>query len=154
MAAGPSIGTASERVQRTCALSDPVSRLRFVSASRAEALERLGVFRVRDLLLPVPHRYLDFSRVSKIAFADVGQDATVVGRVDKEDRRLVLTSLPGDTRVFIDGVHTTLGSVFVDKGLEFFLGKVTALTGFPVDYYGVVSIPSMEAIIDQLGRRI
>lgn len=83
MAAGPSIGTASERVQRTCALSDPVSRLRFVSASRAEALERLGITRVRDLLLHVPHRYLDFSRVSKIAFADVGQDATVVGRVDK-----------------------------------------------------------------------
>ncbi len=83
MAAGPSIGTASERVQRTCALSDPVSRLRFVSSSRAEALERLGVSRVRDLLLHVPHRYLDFSRVSKIAFADVGQDATVVGRVDK-----------------------------------------------------------------------
>ena len=83
MAAGPSIGTASERVQRTCALSDPVSRLRFVSSSRAKALERLGVSRVRDLLLHVPHRYLDFSRVSKIAFADVGQDATVVGRVDK-----------------------------------------------------------------------
>ena len=47
------------------------------------ALERLGITRVRDLLLHVPHRYLDFSRVSKIAFADVGQDATVVGRVDK-----------------------------------------------------------------------
>lgn len=82
---------------------------------------------------------------------DISADAVLVGRVDKEDRRLVLTSLPGDTRVFIDGVHTTLGSVFMDKGLEFFLGKVTALTGFPVDYYAVVSIPSMEAIIDQLG---
>ena len=83
MGAGPSIGTASERVQRTCALSDPVSRLRFVSSARGEALARLGIARVRDLLLHVPHRYLDFSRTTKIAFADVGCEATVVGRVDK-----------------------------------------------------------------------
>ena len=83
MGTGPSIGTASERVQRTCALSDPVSRLRFVSSARGEALARLGITRVRDLLLHVPHRYLDFSRTTKIAFADVGCEATVVGRVDK-----------------------------------------------------------------------
>ena len=83
MGSCPSIGTASERVQRTCALSDAVERLRFVSGARAEALGRLGITRVRDLLLHVPHRYLDFSRVTKIAFADVGCEATVVGRVDK-----------------------------------------------------------------------
>ena len=83
MGSCPSIGTASERVQRTCALSDAVERLRFVSGARTEALARLGITRVRDLLLHVPHRYLDFSHVTKIAFADVGCDATVVGRVDK-----------------------------------------------------------------------
>ena len=70
-------------MQRTCALSDAVSRLRFVSGARAEALGRLGITRVRDLLLHVPHRYLDFSHVTRIAFADVGLDATVVGRVEK-----------------------------------------------------------------------
>ena len=95
--------------------------------------------------------------------ADVGQmlsyektrsisaDAVLVGRVDKEDRRLVLTALSGNTRVFVDGVHMPLGSVFVDKGLDFFIGKVSAITGFAFDYYGVVSIPTMESIIDNLG---
>ena len=82
---------------------------------------------------------------------DISADAVLVGRVDKEDRRLVLTALSGNTRVFVDGVHTTLGSVFVDKGLDFFLGKVSAMTGFSFDYYGVVSIPTMESIIDNLG---
>ncbi|MBQ8577431.1 MAG: LCP family protein [Clostridia bacterium] len=81
----------------------------------------------------------------------ISADAVIVGRVDKEDRRLVLTALPGNTRVFIDGVHTDLGSVFIDKGLDFFLGKVSALTGFKTDYYAVVAIPAMESIIDRLG---
>ncbi len=77
------IGNAAERVQRTCALSDSVSRLRYVSGAREEALERLGIRTVRDLLLHIPHRYLDFSHQVPISHADVGSDATVVATVDK-----------------------------------------------------------------------
>lgn len=81
----------------------------------------------------------------------ISADAILVGRVDKEDKRIVLTALSGNTRVYVDGVHTTLGSVLFDKGLDFFRGKVTAITGLSIDYYGVVSIPNMIKIIDRLG---
>ncbi len=38
-----------------------MTRLRYVNANRVEALERLGILRVRmTFLLNVPHRYLDF----------------------------------------------------------------------------------------------
>ncbi|MBM6774786.1 helicase-related protein [Olsenella profusa] len=77
------IPAAAERAQRTCALSDSVSRLRYVSGAREAALERLGIRRVRDLLLHIPHRYLDFTHVTKIAYADVGSEATVVAIVDR-----------------------------------------------------------------------
>ena len=83
MGSRPALPSAAERVQRTCALSDSVSRLRYVRGARGEALERLGIERVRDLLLHVPHRYLDFTHVTKVAFADVGEDATIVATVDK-----------------------------------------------------------------------
>ena len=76
-----SIAPASERVAHTCSLVDSVTRLRYVNANRAEALERLGILRVRDLLLNVPHRYLDFSHRVQIAFAQIGEDATITGRV-------------------------------------------------------------------------
>ena len=76
-----SIAPASERVAHTCSLIDSVTRLRYVNANRAEALERLGILRVRDLLLNVPHRYLDFSHRVQIAFAQIGEDATITGRV-------------------------------------------------------------------------
>ncbi len=77
------VSDASARVLRTCALSDDVGRLRYVSGKRQQAVERLGLHRVRDVLLHLPHRYLDFSNVTSIGFATVGEDATVVGTVDK-----------------------------------------------------------------------
>ena len=79
----PTIAEVGERLGRTSALADDVSHLRYVSGQRREALERLGIRRVRDLLLHVPHRYLDFSCVVPISHADVGQEVTVVGTVDK-----------------------------------------------------------------------
>ena len=78
-----SVGDASERAQRTRALSDSVSGLRYVSGSRQAALERLGILRVRDLFLHLPSRYLDFTHVLPIGRADVGMDATIVATVDR-----------------------------------------------------------------------
>lgn len=79
----PSIGEAAGRIARTCSLADDVGRLRYVSGARGKALTRLGIGRVRDLLLHVPHRYLDFTHTVSISHADVGQEVTVVGTVDR-----------------------------------------------------------------------
>ena len=82
-----SVGAAAGRIDRTLALTDGVSRLRYVSSrgasSRLDALERLGIHRVRDLFLHIPHRYVDYSHVVPISHADVGSEVTVVGTVDK-----------------------------------------------------------------------
>ena len=80
----PGTSDAHPRLARTCSLSDGVSRLRYASRSGiADAFARLGIVRVRDLLLHVPNRYLDFSHRVPVALADVGKDATVVVTVDK-----------------------------------------------------------------------
>ena len=78
-----SVGDAGARLQQTCALTGSTSRLRYVSGRREEALGRLGLARVRDLLLHLPHRYLDFTRVTTVAAAELGADATIVGTVDR-----------------------------------------------------------------------
>lgn len=77
------VSEASARVLRTCSLSDDVGVLRYVSGKRQQAVERLGLHRVRDVLLHLPHRYLDFTNVTKIGFASIGDEATVVGVVDR-----------------------------------------------------------------------
>lgn len=79
----PTTAEVGERLSRTCSLTDDVSHLRYVSGARRTALERLGIVRVRDLFLHVPSRYLDFTNVTDIAHADVGQVATIVATVDK-----------------------------------------------------------------------
>lgn len=83
VAGGPSVSGASARIVNTGALGSDAGRLRHVSGKRAEALGKLGLATVRDVFLHVPNRYLDFSRVSKVALADLGQDVTVMGTVDK-----------------------------------------------------------------------
>ncbi len=74
---------AHERLTETAALDAGVGRLRYVRGKRADALDRLGLRSVRDLLLHVPIRYLDFSRVSTIGDAEVGQQVTIVAAVDR-----------------------------------------------------------------------
>src|ERR1051326_5899319 len=59
----------------------PVQFLKGVGPRRAEALLRLGVRTVEDLLYHTPHRYLDATSVTPVARARVGGDVTLVGRV-------------------------------------------------------------------------
>lgn len=87
MGHAPSISEAAGRLQRTALLAAGVSRLRYASrfsgAAGGGALARLDIERARDLLLHIPTRYSDYSRVVPIALAQVGSDATIIATVDK-----------------------------------------------------------------------
>lgn len=83
MSSGVQLPAASARLARTAALSDDVSRLKYVSGAREEALRKLGIERVEDLLLHVPRRYLDFTRAFSIETAPLGEVCTIVATVDR-----------------------------------------------------------------------
>src|SRR6266566_4167993 len=65
----------------TLQLRTSVKYLKGVGPKRAEALARLGIRSVGDLLYHAPHRYLDATTVTPLHKAQVGQEATCVGRV-------------------------------------------------------------------------
>ncbi len=65
----------------TLQLTTSVKYLKGVGPRRAEALARLGIRSVGDLLYHAPHRYLDATTVTPLAKAHVGQEVTCVGRV-------------------------------------------------------------------------
>ncbi len=87
MPAAPLAPLAASRLARTALLADDVARLRYVSGAREEALRRLGIERVRDLLQHAPRRYLDFSHAFSIEQAPLGEVCTVLATVDKVSNR-------------------------------------------------------------------
>ncbi|MDF1542528.1 MAG: ATP-dependent DNA helicase RecG [Anaerosomatales bacterium] len=72
-----------ERIGRLTRWQRPVGEARFVDRARADALERLGVHTIGDLVRHFPFRYLDLSDVRPLVKALPGNEITVTGRVHK-----------------------------------------------------------------------
>ena len=78
-----SVPRVSERFAQSNALDEDIARLKYVSGKREEALRRLGIRTVGDLLLHIPHRYLDFTRSWSIEMAPIGTMCTIIATVDR-----------------------------------------------------------------------
>jgi len=66
---------------RLTALDEPVTAVRFVDGPRAEALARVGVSTVEDLLRHYPNRWLDLRTTAPLGSLPLGVEATAVGTV-------------------------------------------------------------------------
>lgn len=78
-------------------------------------------------------------------------DAVAVVRFDKEGKKLLISTIPTTMRLEVGGIITTLGDVYRENGLEYFLDKLTALTGFELDKYFVIDINDFPALINTIG---
>ena len=134
----PNIGEAAERLARTRAWDGDVSRLRYASSARAEVLGRMGVRTVRDALLHVPHRYLDFSRVTPIGHADVGSEVTIVAGVDKVTLKRPKPRLQIVEVALVDATGVIMCVFFKQPWLaeQLHVGDVLAVSGKVTFAYG------------------
>lgn len=62
-------------------LASPVQYIKGVGPKRSLYFKRIGVETAHDLLFLVPHRYVDYSKILNIKDLNVGDEATVVGRI-------------------------------------------------------------------------
>ena len=151
----PHIGEASERLARTEAWDADVSRLRFASGRRAEALRRLGMDTVRDVLLHVPHRYLDFTRVTPIGLADVGTDVTVVGTVDKVTLKRPRPRMQVVEVALVDETGVLMCAFFKQPWLaeQLHAGDVMAASGKVTFAYGFRQMrPQFHEVVGRAGE--
>lgn len=87
-------------------LAVPVRYLKGIGPKRAALFHRIGVESVRDLLLLVPRRYVDRSRVLPIKNLRVGDEATVIGRIIASSSRQTKTFKRLVTIRVTDGTDT------------------------------------------------
>ncbi|MBR3157984.1 MAG: ATP-dependent DNA helicase RecG [Atopobiaceae bacterium] len=126
------------RVQRTCRLDEGSSRLRYVTGKRGEALRRLGLLQVRDVLYHLPSRYLDFTRVVAIGYCEVGADATIVGRVDKVELKRPKPRLQLVEVAVVDDTGVLFATFFRQPWIaeQLHPGDLVALSGKVTFSYG------------------
>jgi len=100
------------RAARLAAWSEPVTRVRLVDARRAEALGKLGVTTVEDLLRHYPFRYLDLTATAALDKVRVGQDLTVVGKVHAVTVKRPRPHLSVTEVAIVDGTGVLMGVWF------------------------------------------
>ncbi len=129
-------------------LTTAVKYLKGVGPKRAEALARLGVRSVGDLLFHAPRRYLDATTVTPLARAQVGREVTCVGRVVTTG---VLPTRRG-LRVFRAVLRDESGLLecawpgqpFLERQIK--KGQLLLVTG-PVRYYHGRQLAPLEFIV-------
>ena len=77
------ISEASPRLAASCALDAPLGMLPYVTPVRAKLFSNLGIHTLRDLMLRIPRRYLDFSRHVSILEAAVNDTVTISCVIDR-----------------------------------------------------------------------
>lgn len=62
-------------------LDSPITLVKGVSTQNAAKFAKLGVQNIRDLCYFFPHRYIDYSRISKVSELMEGEEATIIANV-------------------------------------------------------------------------
>ena len=144
------VSEASSRVDATASLVRSVETLRFCTGKRGEALRRLGIHTVRDLLYHLPRRYLDFTEVTPIGLSDVGANVTCVGRIEEVKLKTPRPNLPIVEVAVADETGLIIASFFRKPWLKDALhaGEWIALSGKVTFSYGFkrMSAPFHEVL--------
>ncbi len=140
------------------ALDRPVSCARFVDARRTEALKRLGIETIGDLLTHYPFRYIDLTTVLPVRDVPLGAEVTVVGtvhdvRVKQPRPRLSVTEVAiGDDSGIVVGVW--FNQPYIAARLR--VGDRVALAGRMELDFGLrqMRTPFLERLADDSGPEL
>ena len=85
-------------------------------------------------------------------YRTVSADAVVLVCVNKEKKRFTYMQIPTDMQLTVGGVTTTVSELYYDKGLAYFVNKMSGITGVAIDYYALTSIEQIADVADAMGE--
>lgn len=148
-------GTPADPSARAIALAraeQPVTVVRMVDSRRAEALGRLGVQTVGDLIRHYPFRYLDLATTADLRSVRVGSEATVIGTVHEIKVKRPRSRLTIVEVAIVDGTGALIGVWFNQPYMEqrFRVGERVAFAGTVTFDYGLKQMrgPFVEKLSD------
>jgi len=131
-----------------------VKYVKGVGPRRAEALARLGVRTVGDLVYHTPHRYLDATSLTPLAQATTGREVTCVGRVVSTGvlptRRglRVFRAVLRDSSGLLEGAWP--GQPFLERQIK--PGQLLLVTGPVRHYQGRQLVPREFLVLADAGE--
>lgn len=119
----PRVSSALPRAMRSTRISRDSNMFR---VNVMEALRRLGIRTVGDLLLHIPHRYLDFTRSWSIEMAPIGTVCTIVATVDRVVQKQPRPRMQVTEVSLVDETGVLQVAFSVSPGLPSSLSRATA----------------------------
>lgn len=78
-------------------------------------------------------------------------DAVAIVRFSKETKKLLITTVPTTMKLEAGGLVTTLGDIYREYGVDYFMNKLTALTGLELTKYFIIDIKNLAPLINTVG---
>lgn len=91
-------------------------------------------------------------KLPEYPYRTVSADAVVLVCVNKERQSFTYLQIPSSMQLSIGGASTTVGDLYYEKGLDYFVNKMSGITGMQIDYYAVTSIEQISRVVDAMGH--
>ncbi len=84
-------------------------------------------------------------------YRTVSADAIMLVCVNKEKQSFTFMQIPSKMLLSVGGTTTTVGDLYYEKGIDYFVNKMSGITGASIDYYAVTGIEQVANVVDVLG---
>jgi ATP-dependent DNA helicase RecG len=136
---------------RPAGLRAPLTVVKGIGEKNAETLQKLGLFRLEDLLYYFPRRYDDYTNLKPINRLEYGEEVTVLGSLKAINTRPIRNGAAKLTEAVLDDGTGTLRLSWFNQpwiGSNFKAGDQVVVSGKLDQYLGkpVMNSPEIEEI--------
>ena len=81
----------------------------------------------------------------------INTDTILIVHINNDLKKFMISSIPSNMSLLVDGVYKKLSSLYSEKGIQFLCDKVKSVTGLQIDYYAIIALDKFASVIDEFG---